>query len=399
MPVSPKTRSKDYLKLVKNEKLINNMTAKDRNNKIRKYLWFAIFVTNLIAIVLLLASTQAWHFIPSKAPIFSFLGMGFPVLVIANIIYLIFWIFVFKWQYILAELIVLMFCWTPIQTYMPMNEPTENVPEESFRVLSYNVRHFNWLIGKEARENPIFDYILEQNPDIICFQEFGVAKTKSAKGLISKGEVDKKLKDYPYTDFVQLGNPNSHLMYGLAIYSKYPIRSTAKIPYWSKFNGCVFHELIIQDKRITLVNTHLESNRITSDDKKLYKDFLTSDKEVKLKHVTNNIKAKLSVAFTIREEQADMIQSYVKGLDTYATIICGDFNDTPISYTYNKMKGDLVDSFVETGRGLGISYHENMFLFRIDYIFHSINMKAYNMKVGDQKHSDHYPVWTDLIFK
>lgn len=375
------------------------MTAKDRESKIRKYLWLAIFITNLIAIFLLLASTQAWDFLPSKAPIFSFLGMAFPILVVVNILYLIFWILALKWQYALAEIIVLCFCWTPIHTYMPMNSPTETVPQESFRVLSYNVRHFNWLTGKEARENPIFDYILDQSPDIICLQEFGAAKKKTAKGLISKAEIDKKFKDYPYSDFVKLGNPNSSVLYGLAIYSKYPIVKTSQVHFWSTFNGCAFHDLKINGKTVTVVNTHLESNRITSDDKKLYKDFMKSDKNVKLSDVTSNISAKLTVAYTLREEQTQLISTAIKSLKTSGTIVCGDFNDTPISYAYNTMKGHLVDSFVETGRGLGITYHENMFLFRIDYIFHSINMKAYNMTVGDQKYSDHYPVWVNLMFK
>lgn len=282
---------------------------------------------------------------------------------------------------------------------MPMNDSNEEAPEGSFRLLSYNVRHFNWLMGKEARENPIFDYILEQKPDIICFQEFMAAKNKSSREIISKAEIDAIFKDYPYKDFVKLGNPNAPHLYGLAIYSKFPIKKTSQLPFWSTYNGCAFHDLIINGKIVTLVNTHLESNKITSDDKQLYADFLKADKDIKLGDVTSNIKGKLTHAFTIREEQSDLINGQIKNLKTYGTIICGDFNDTPISYTYNRMKGDLVDSFVETGRGLGITYHENMFLFRIDYIFHSINMKAYNMKVGDQKHSDHYPVWTDLIFK
>lgn len=52
------------------------MATKDRPNKIRKYLWFAIFITNLIAIILLIGATQAWDFLPSKAPIFSFSRNG-----------------------------------------------------------------------------------------------------------------------------------------------------------------------------------------------------------------------------------------------------------------------------------------------------------------------------------
>ena len=155
----------------------------------------------------------------------------------------------------------------------------------------------------------------------------------------------------------------------------------------------------IKGKRVSIFNTHLESNRITSDDKKLYSSFLKSEEEVKLKDVTENIKSKLGVAFAVRENQTELIRSYVADQKTNATVLCGDFNDTPISYAYKTMKGDLIDSFVATGRGLGITYHENLFLFRIDYIFHSIKIKSYNTTVGDQKYSDHYPIWTDLVFK
>lgn len=377
------------------------MKFKIENNIVRKYLWIVLFITNILAIILLLASTQAWNFLPSKAPAIAFLGMAFPVLFVINILYLIFWLFTLKWAYIGVQLVVLMLCWSPLHTYMPVSSPSDYIPEESFKVLSYNVRHFNWTVGKAARENPIFDYILEQNPDVICMQEFGAAKKKTAQGLISKGEIDQKFKDYPYKELVILGNPNAPSLYGLAIYSKFPIQRTGKLPIYSTYNGCAVHELIIKGKKVTLFNTHLESNRITSDDKKLYADFLKSDKDIKLKDVTSNIKSKLSLAFSVREDQTHIIRSHVDKVskDSHATIICGDFNDTPISYTYQSMKGDLIDSFVSTGRGLGITYHENMFLFRIDYIFHSIRLQAYNATVGDQKYSDHYPIWTNLMFK
>lgn len=377
------------------------MKVKLENNKLRKYLWLILFITNVLAILLLIASVQAWYFIPSEAPIFSFLGMAFPALIIVNFLYLIFWLFTLKWAYAFVQLLVLMYCWSPMQTYMPMNQRSDYIPEESFKLLSYNVRHFNWMVGKEARENPIFDYILEQNPDIICMQEFGVAKAKTAKGLISKGEVDKIFKDYPYRDLIALGNPNSPMLYGLAIYSKFPIQRSGRLPIWSTFNGCAVHELKIKGKKVSIFNTHLESNRITSDDKKLYADFLKSDKDIKLKDVTENIKSKLSTAFAVRERQTEIIRSHIEEQKqkTHAVIVCGDFNDTPISYAYKTMKGSMIDSFVSTGRGLGITYHENMFLFRIDYIFHSIRLKSYNTTVGDQKHSDHYPIWTNLVFK
>ena len=105
------------------------------------------------------------------------------------------------------------------------------------------------------------------------------------------------------------------------------------------------------------------------------------------------------MAYKKRERQADLIANYIEQQDTNATIVCGDFNDTPISYAYHKIKGDMTDAFANTGLGQGITYHENRFWFRIDFIMHSLAFESYNCTVDKVKYSDHYPVHTYLHFK
>ena len=77
-------------------------------------------------------------------------------------------------------------------------------------------------------------------------------------------------------------------------------------------------------------------------------------------------------------------------------IIMGDFNDTPISYAHRTIQGDLVDAFAESGRGMGVTYNQNFFWFRIDNILHSPNMTAFNCSVDKVSYSDHYPLWCYL---
>ena len=60
----------------------------------------------------------------------------------------------------------------------------------------------------------------------------------------------------------------------------------------------------------------------------------------------------------------------------YPIIVCGDFNDTPLSYTYNKIKSNLIDSFTISGSELEILFKIPML--RIDYIFHDNKFKSYN---------------------
>ena len=77
-------------------------------------------------------------------------------------------------------------------------------------------------------------------------------------------------------------------------------------------------------------------------------------------------------------------------------LVCGDFNDTPISYAHRTVQGPLVDSFAESGQGMGITYNQNMFWFRIDNILHSKNMKSMNCTIDKVRYSDHYPLWCYL---
>ena len=74
--------------------------------------------------------------------------------------------------------------------------------------------------------------------------------------------------------------------------------------------------------------------------------------------------------------------------------MCGDFNTSPISYAHRTIAEGLTDAFVESGFGLGISYHRNGFLFRIDNILISPDLQSYRCTVDSRiKNSDHYPIW------
>lgn len=380
-----------------------SMQVKNKLSKIKvgRILKYTIFATNIIVIIILLMSILAWYVVPSKVSIIAYLGLGFPVILFLNTLYLILWVITFRWKYALVQLVVILACWQPIMTCFPIHLKTEEqkLPENKFKVLTYNVRAFNWKRGKEARENPIFKYLVDSKADIICLQEFAVSSKKNNKGIISESELNDILKDYPYHKIIMLGTSRGNLMYGLACYSKFPIEKASRLPLESSYNGSAMFEVVINKKRVTLVNNHLESNRITAEDKQLYKEFFkTRDKET-FGEVAMNIQNRLGAAYQIREVQAETIRKLIDEQESDATIVCGDFNDSPISYAYYTIKGDLVDSYANSGLGYGITYHENKFWFRIDFIMHSLALQSYNCTIDKVKYSDHYPVWTYLAFK
>ena len=89
----------------------------------------------------------------------------------------------------------------------------------------------------------------------------------------------------------------------------------------------------------------------------------------------------------------------IKKIDTDYVLVCGDFNDTPISYTHRTIQGPLQDAYAASGCGVGVTYNENFFWFRIDDILHSANMKPINCTVDKVRYSDHYPLWCYLQLK
>ena len=157
-------------------------------------------------------------------------------------------------------------------------------------------------------------------------------------------------------------------------------------------------ELDINGKKVTLITAHLESNGIAAHERTEYYNFTNEPDRQKLENFTHMIFKRLTPAFRKRSAQARVLAYAIQENPNPYIIVCGDFNDTPISYTRRTIKGNLKDAFVESGRGMGISYNRHRFLFRIDYILHSKNMKAYNCTVGKLKTSDHYPVCTYLQF-
>lgn len=384
------TKRKDYL-----------MPAKNKKEKInfRGVLKYIIWGTNIIAMVLLLLSSLAWTVSPKEHPFYSYLGLFFPFILAINIAYLVFWLVSFRWKLLLVSVAVLIFCWKPIVTYFPFHLQSKKAPAGSIKFLTYNVRAFNGYKTEPNGEiNPIFKYIRDSKADIVCLQEFLAMRDESGNAA-TKAEIKKFIEHYPYQSVVGLAASNKYSLYGLACYSKYPIVKTIKIPSEGYFyNGSAIFRLNINGKIISVVNNHLESNKITSEDKQLYQQFYETKSSDMIESIAHNIRNRMGTAYRLRATQVDSIAKYIEieKNTTDALIVCGDFNDTPISYAYHKMKGDLHDSYMETGRGVGITYHENHFLFRIDYIFHDDSFKAYDTKVGRISSSDHYPVTTFL---
>ena len=218
------------------------------------------------------------------------------------------------------------------------------------------------------------------------------AGSETAKIHLSNKEIRQALKDYTYHNIKQVGKTGAGSQ--LACYSKFPILSARMLDYRSNYNGSMVYEIKIGKDTVLLINNHLESNKLTREDKVVYEDMLKDPKAGKVKSGVRQLVNKLAEASAIRAPQADTIAHEIAASPHPYIIVCGDFNDTPISYTHRTIAQDLDDAFTQSGRGLGISYNQNRFYFRIDNILTSKNLRAYNCTVDRSiKEADHYPIW------
>ena len=352
-----------------------------------------IAMLNFICALFFIVTAFSDAISPNQIILFPYLGLFFPFLLIINFFFLIYWLIVRKWMMFFIILCSFLMCWKRVTLYVPFHPIPVDVSEKNvIKVLTYNVMAFGYQNHTTTEPNPIIQYIADSGADIVCLQEYMVG---TQANIITQEKVEKALNMYPYNYTVPLVKKNRYSI-GLAIFSKYPIRNSRKIRYDSTFNGSTVHELDVKGKKLLVVNNHFESFKLTMEDRSKYAEFIKTMNTDTFDEFKETVQQKFGTAYMIRAEQAEIVTEEIQQLQGDYLIVCGDYNDTPISYVYRKIKDSMVDAYASSGNGPGITYHQNYFWFRIDHIIHSRNMKAYKAKVDNISFSDHYPMWCYL---
>ena len=323
------------------------------------------------------------HFDPERHPFLGCAGMVFPFFLLGNLLMLVLWL-VINWRRSWIPLAAYLLAIPSIRVYFPIHF-RHDPPTGSLKVISYNVDCYS-----EVKEDPnskvlIYDYLKQQNADIVCLQEDIVDKVDSLHDLSLF---------YPYKDTVQLGTVSCTFINAVGVYSRYPILRKEKIPIPSQANGAAAFFLQVGLDTVCVVNFHLETTHLTTVDRQRYNDILNGDMDHEQAQAeTRMIFGKLSTSMGKRARQADMLHDYIERYSRYPLIVCGDMNDTPISYVRRTIAQGLTDAYVESGCGLGFTYRKKGFRFRIDDILSSSHFEPYNCFVDNSiEASDHYPV-------
>jgi endonuclease/exonuclease/phosphatase family metal-dependent hydrolase len=105
---------------------------------------------------------------------------------------------------------------------------------------------------------------------------------------------------------------------------------------------------------------------------------------------------KMLGTFIKRSQQVDRIIGHINETP-HRTIICGDFNDTPMSYTYHTLAKNRKDTFKEAGKGFGATFVPMWPLLRIDYLLVPEDSQCITHTIHRSGLSDHYPVSAEII--
>lgn len=340
----------------------------------KKLAWFnkIAYFFNIVLVVLTLMGYALPSLAPKIFPFLSVLTLILPTLLIFNLIFVIYWLLQLKRQALLS-VVVFLIGYTFFTKFYKFSEKNEDPIETDFTVLSYNVRLFNlfqWIPNENIPEN-IKRFIEEQNPDIICFQEY----SKSA---------EYELDDYKFRHITMHGKK---IKTGQAIFSKFRIIAEGEIALPNSDNNVVYADIVKHNDTIRVYSIHLQSVNISPD--------IHEIDESKSKRIIN----RLSEAFKEQQLQSELIQSHMNDFKGHK-IICGDMNNTAFSYVYKNIRGDMKDAFVEAGKGFGQTYNYKYYPARIDYILTDDIFEVKEFKTfKDFNNSDHFPIMARLNMK
>jgi endonuclease/exonuclease/phosphatase family metal-dependent hydrolase len=310
---------------------------------------------------------------PSKTWIFMVFGLAYPFLLLGNILFLGFWLFNRKY-YFLFSLVTILIGYGHFRNYVGwhfQNSKTQSADE--LVIMSYNMGGLTELSAKldvAQKQQKLQTLAKAHKPDILCAQEISNQEQLNAI---------KKIFGFKY-----------HFKEDATVlFSKFPFLRQQAFNFKKAENGCLWAELSTPAGDIRFYNLHLQSNKLTRTATRI-----TTEGDIREKETWKDIRFVLSrykQGVLVRSEQVEEVKTHMTD-SRLPVIVCGDLNDTPISYVYNQIASDLKDSFTEKGFGLGATFAGRLPSLRIDYVLTSHEFSIASHKVLDVELSDHFPV-------
>ncbi len=319
---------------------------------------FILTAFHIVIIALLFGTIMNAYIPPSVFGMLNLLSLGFPILIIINVILLIFWIV--GWKKRAAVFLVLsLFFIIPTRRWINYTQTKKEKP--NLKIISLNGKS-----GKFGDEN-IYSFLNDQNADVVLTQEY-----KSAENL--KG-FEYFERNFPV----------------VKIQSRFPIVESGIVETDAKNGRCIYADIKVNGKIIRFVNVYMEPFYLEKSMVKPTGDMNVNEEKAK------SILHKLVPTFRKHQSQIAPIKGFLDS-SPYPIILAGDFNSVPNSYEYYTLSENLEDTFLKVGKGSGTSFHDFKFPIKIDHIFASKSITPISYKVDRSvKVSDHFPVIAEFL--
>ena len=355
---------------------------------IGKLIAYPLLAVNVVTALLLIFSCYGSLAAPiGRLPFASLSGLAFPFLYFLNFLFLMLWLFTWK-KGSLVPLVTILICLIPTLKYYPLHFSKEKKVQQPYlTIVSYNTEGFGMDDNNDwTTKNPVLNYIIGLDADIVFLQE-------ASSDIMKKAADEKRITEqYPY--IVKSNESNSE-----SCLSKYPVLSNEPITFEDSGNSCLYLKILIGKDTLAVYNCHFQSNQLKDNEITEYQSFIKNPTDSTHYKVSKNVIKRLLESTAKRAVQARMIADRARNETAGYMIVCGDFNDTPLSYSYHVFDRFMHDAYAKSGAGMGITYHEQRLYYRIDHIFCSKNLTPLHTRIDrTQKDSDHYPVISRIRF-
>jgi len=365
---------------------------------LRKIVKIVLIVINALFAAGMLMGKFATLIAPLHYSIFAYCGLMFPFFLVVNILFFLFWIVIRHWRWSFISLITILLCFNNIQNTFPVHlkHHTVNDTVPQLTIMSYNIDAFGQYqpVPEDRIGGGLLSFINSQHADVVCLQEFYVYKSHKKK--VNEENILRLLSNFPY-HFINYSMKAESSNEGLAIFSRYPILDHGASRFDKGYYSTIYADIDVNGKIIRVFNHHMESYKFSLNDRKHYADLVSDFSAEQFHNVALTFSTKMNQAYELRARQADTVADII-ARSPYPVIVCGDFNDVPVSYTYTTIKGKLIDVFAAVGSGYGNTYSSKYFPFRIDYIMCDRRFQPVSFHVVKVHHSDHYPIIAKVAF-
>jgi len=364
--------------------------GKKKRSLLGRIVVFLLTVLAVIGVIAMALSVLSSCVDPGKFVWVAYFGLAFWVVLLYN--FVIFTLLLLMWSNkVWVAVLALLIAIPGVYKSFCVGKPQDG---GELRIMSYNVMIFGDYTesgkSKEEMADQVAEIVLENHPDVLCIQEFTQFLPKMGRDECIE-KLGKQMQ-LPYQYY-----HTKHHFGGNVIFSRYPL--TPLDPEDGPLGEEKEYGPVVQvdagEKGVFyVICVHLTSNQLTKDEITVFSDKGNSKEEVKT--YGKSILVKLRKAYEKRSQEVSKMLEDVSH-DGRAIVLCGDFNDTPLSYTYHQIKrAGFIDGFVKAGWGVGRTYAGKLPMLRIDYVWGNERIQPMIFKRLKVRGSDHFPVMMDF---